>query len=540
MGIPVHPLDITAVVSSYATLAASFTVIVLAVLLAVKQTYTRLRKPRVILTRLHTSESAGRDLGVAATFNLRAALRQLRSEDSARVDLVTAAAAELELPAQVATAVPPSNLISALCALLDQLLPPLDTSVEGCLQPGGTDGVGITLTLSDRARGIGNSVTLRQRQYARVHDAATAGDKDDIDAYADLLIPAAVWVHFHTSEPPGFFSRIPLVTMLWARFKRPSGQPSTARRRRRKPFGVERWESYALAAAGAHLQAEADLHRARQLYAQALDIEPTNRLALFNLAVLDMRETSPFKLERARTRFKLVRELSELGAPACPGGPVEPITIFRRDGIWCRATYNLAVVNLLLVDQGSPKEHHSRIWEAADHISDVVDQFREIRSGSVPSEDPDPKEQEKYCAEMTDLVDQIDDQVLVTAAGILGRTGRTPPQRLRAALRAYLKVDASGTDAVIDAVKNRAQLTARGRYNLACCLARSKRDPAKLEQAMEELELALDGASGDLREWAKSDPPLQVFRGHEKYGQRFAELIGEPYDDAGPDLRIAS
>src|SRR6266545_2860774 len=114
MGIPDHTLDLSTTVSGYATLTASVMVIVLAVLLAAKQTYTRLRTPRLVLTRFQTYERGDRDLGTSATFDLRAALRQLRAEDSARVDLVTAAAAQLELPSQVATAIPPSNLISAI------------------------------------------------------------------------------------------------------------------------------------------------------------------------------------------------------------------------------------------------------------------------------------------------------------------------------------------------------------------------------------------------------------------------------------------
>ena len=532
MGIPAHTLDLSTTVSSFATLAASVTVIMLAVLLAVKQTYTRLRTPRLVLTRFQTYERGDRDLGTSATYDLRAALRQLRSEDSARVDLVTAAAAQLELPSQVATAVPPSNLISAITTLLDQLMPPLDTSIEGCLQPAGASGVGITLSLSDRARGIGQAVTLRQKQFARNGSAPY-----DVDAYADLLIPAAVWVHFHTSEPPRLLSRIPVVTAWWAKHNQPSGQPHTAHRRRRKPFGVEHWESYALAASGAHLQAEADLGRARQLYAQALDIEPTNRLALFNLAVLDMRTTEQFALQRARMRFEQVRDLSELGASPRPGDPVQRFTVFRRDGIWCRATYNLAVVNLLLVDLNFTDEHAAHVWKASEHIADLVEQFHEIRTGHVRSEDAQPGEQAKYCAEMAPLVDQIDDQVLVTSAGLLSRLQATPPQALRRALQGYLDVETDDSDAVIAAVKARGHLTARGRYNLACCLARS--GPGKLDQAIAELELALDGASDDLRVWATTDPGLKVLREDPDYRDRFARLVNDPPPDSEPGLRAA-
>ena len=87
MGIPAHTLDLSTTVSGLATLAASITLIMLAVLLAVKQTHTRLRTPRLVLTRFQTYERGDRDLGTSATYDLRAALRQLRSEDSARVDL---------------------------------------------------------------------------------------------------------------------------------------------------------------------------------------------------------------------------------------------------------------------------------------------------------------------------------------------------------------------------------------------------------------------------------------------------------------------
>src|SRR2546423_13298148 len=56
------------------------------------------------------------------------------------------------------------------------------------------------------------------------------------------------------------------------------------------PFGVAKWQSYALTAAGAELQAADDAKGARTLYARALGLEPKNRMALFNLGVLDIRD----------------------------------------------------------------------------------------------------------------------------------------------------------------------------------------------------------------------------------------------------------
>jgi hypothetical protein len=91
------------------------------------------------------------------------------------------------------------------------------------------------------------------------------------------------------------------------------------------------WESYAHFAIAARLQASGYAAAARNGYAAALDRDPRNRGALFNLGVLDLvEESNDFAEERLAAAVDEIERI--------PG--VRPLGM---DRLWYRATYNHAV-----------------------------------------------------------------------------------------------------------------------------------------------------------------------------------------------------
>jgi hypothetical protein len=197
------------------------------------------------------------------------------------------------------------------------------------------------------------------------------------------------------------------------------------------PFSVQNWESYALASAGATCQQDEQPEEARTLYARALDLDPRNRLALHNLATLDLRFGASHaeargRLFRACYRLKAVRRLSTDGKGASRVVRDDKSVVHvKRDGLWCRATHNLALTYLLLHelrvapfhDDDPPADRRVELAQAT--LSELVVQIGDVLIGADAIDDEeDPV---TYVKTMRPFVLALQPQVVIAAAGLLAR-----------------------------------------------------------------------------------------------------------------------
>lgn len=496
---------------------------------------------------------------------MRARLDALASEEVVRVDLATAASGELSLPATVSSPAPQASLVNVSLALLDILLPPKEWCVSGYLEPAVNGSVAISLNLTDRQKKLARAISIRESDFEpRPHrpnlddvvlavrrNGGTSGPRTDYERYARLITPCAVWLYYSTRglirERRGHLYRC----WIWLWGERVS----------RAPFGVKHWESYAYSARGAELQAAENPDGAREMYAKALARDPKNRLALVNLGVLDVRygtthEAHVRLLCRGRDRFEAVRGLSEKAdGVACVRGRFGRDIFVRRDGLWARATYNLALAETLIarlpdsrlaqldadghLDRRTDGQHRGRTHgqpidvsralrkQADGHLAELVQRLTVIQA-KVPGEPRDEDDPTFYCGVMTDFAVDLESQVLIMSAGVLDDTDSSD---LRVAVTDRLRLEANPRRArrqgeptpnhVIDFVRDRG-LSFRGHYNLACYFARhgdraigDSADQARLYRlALDELDVAVDAATEDIYSWARHDPALAGVRNY--------------------------
>ncbi len=469
------------------------------------------RRGSLIVTELAaTGDMKDTGFGAAATEALKVRLNELGSEDVVRVDLATGASGALTLPAQVTTQLSQASLVTAILSLIDVMLPPKEWSLKGHLEPEVRGRVAISLTLME-GKHVARATSLRESDFSIWDGApqdvvsARQSSSNDYERYDRLITPAAVWLYYQTRDfvsPDG--STAP---------RRGDSSADASVKRAPAPFGVADWQSYALTAAGAELQAANDAKGARTLYARALGLEPKNRMALFNLGVLDIRDGTrhahePRLLDRGRQRFKKVRGLSNEGgaANACTAAG-DPVRI-NHDGIWCRATYNLALANILMEDRGS-------LDEAVQVTAELISRLTAIRSADdrIIGE----ADVKTYRSEMRPFAASLEPQVLILAAGLLYLH---PDGRLRTALAESIggPVDGDIVDAVIERVRNLG-LNYRGHYNLAAYYARrgdNDADSGKQAEwyrlALDELDASFEAATDDLKAWGQDDPSFEGLR----------------------------
>ena len=471
------------------------------------------RRGTVIVTELTaTGEMKDTGFGTAATEALKVRLEDLGSEDVVRVDLATGASGALTLPAPVTAQLSQASFVTAILSLIDVVLPPREWILKGHLEPEVRGSVAISLTLMEGRR-VARATSLREADFSvrevtppDVVDARSS--RADYERYDRLITPAAVWLHYQTrdfvrSEASGTRRR-----------GRPSADPSTTQTP--APFGVVSWQSYALTAAGAELQAADGTRAARTLYARALGLEPKNRMALFNLGVLDIRDGTRHAherrlIERGRQRFLRVRELSEEPGAANARTVAGERVRITHDGIWCRATYNLALANILMGDRGN-------LDEAACVTEELVSRLTAIRRADhrILGESDD----KTYRTEMKPFAARLEPQVLIMAAGLLYLH---PDARLSAALAESFERPVTGdiVDAVIDRVRALG-LNYRGHYNLAAYYARRGDHEADSEEqarwyrrALDELDASFEAATDDLKAWGQDDPSFEGLRGYD-------------------------
>lgn len=471
------------------------------------------RHPQLIIgpfgvgTRLVDSE-----LGTVMDDQLRAQLQRLDEDRRGpRIDVAAPASGELTLDATVIPVPQLGGWLGQALALVGILLPLRQLTVTGCLNPPDAHtGVGISLGISDPHGKCNSSTTITETPY--IGEKWPSGPLEA--RYQRLVLPAAIWVFFTVWDA------------LHTRDRHEA--------RWNRAFGVENWESYALFSVGSVIQQRGQNALARRLFERALAMEPSNRAAALNLAVLDLRDsvikqnTELRDLASSRLTRITQRDPRTLAAPV-------------HDGLWYRAQYNLAIA--ALTDPADQQPHSQGLRMAQTRMAVLLDRIHAVRAEAYRpppfSRDPSPEV-------MLPFFRAIEPSALIISAGILLRlTQRSEldPGFERALLVAVdnrrgvaLPSPANprpsppsmATYIVNRVLEENSELRPRQRYNLACFYAQRgavSSDPADCRRAVTELSVALRGSTADLCAWARHDPSLNPLREDPMTERRVLEAI---------------
>ncbi len=222
---------------------------------------------RFVRRPLVVGKIAGEEVDLA--WQLRDALGQASAPFGQGVDLSTGSDHAEKLLAGVGGALaklPQARLITGGWQLLRLLVARAPLVIEGIALPSGRRGAGLSLTVA-RGRHVIRTITLWQQTY-ELGPVPPAGDDEDDPPdppWDRLAIAGAAWAQY--------------VWLDWI-----GGPGLTAK------LGTADWQSYAYLQVGLEvLTRDADRDLAQALFALAVDRDPANRQALFNLAVVDRR-----------------------------------------------------------------------------------------------------------------------------------------------------------------------------------------------------------------------------------------------------------
>lgn len=327
---------------------AAAAVVVMLVITGVRALLERFR-PAAQLTGFAGSSEASLSDSLSAM--LGDALIRMRDDgrSGTRVTWQSGTEPKFEVPSAITQAVPQAGLLTGFIEMLGRLLPRRLYLVSGTMHPAHEHrGAGITLALAKRNGHTVDEVTLWEKDFA----LKEAGDAAPLPVrYERLILPAAVWL--------GYRSQL--------QRKRPGrGQKEP------QPLQTADWRSYALFALG---EIAPDETAERALYEQALDRDPGNLGAHFNLAVHLLRRP-PYEVppneggddvangsregwsERLHAADEHLRAVAHRAKP-------------ETDPIWYRARYMQAVVCLYREDGAGAQTQLNDLNERIrSHIGD--------------------------------------------------------------------------------------------------------------------------------------------------------------------------
>lgn len=214
---------------------------------------------------------------------------------------------------------PQGALLAGAWQLVRTLVGRAPLKVEGKTLPQGKRGVGLSLTVT-RGRRVVRTITLWQQTYEL---GPVPADEKAEPPWERLAIAGAAWSQYTWLERLG-------------------GRELT------RSLGTADWQSFAFLQVGLEVSTrDADRDLAQALFAQAVDRDPANSRAVFNLAVMDRRRQEP---EQAIERL---RRLEQAVARRATPPAVKPTKanrpdreVVNRDALWFQATYNLAAAYL--------------------------------------------------------------------------------------------------------------------------------------------------------------------------------------------------
>ncbi len=486
----------------------------------------------------------------------------------AGVDLATTpyrSTSVLENIAEAVKGLPKGQALAALIKLGQQLLPRDDLYLRGYLLESPHRGAGLVLSIvSDRGQ-VTSSGTLWADILepckltpggggagAGAAGAGAAGAGGAAGAAGALGAGAGAGGAANAGgedKPTRDVLRLALAGAAWVQYQllEEMGQATS------RYVRTTNWRSAALFEVAVHDEHDRDNRGLRALYALALDRDPGNLPALFNLAVLELHAGSR---AQAYTRLRTVLAALANGEPHPEG----------RDPLFYQAHYNLAVTLQTQQREAAPAAPPTTSLEELARLCDVVGELErdieQTRSLALPPGDGRAKSAREVstrqdAAARLETLMRIEGPFLVLIAirrqSSLENTtfeGMDNPDGTghstasssfsRAQVIATLEAWAAGAASDLSAQRlafghiagEAPEASYRTHYNRACyatlvaCKLNAVAGPADeqnraLDWAITELECALE--PGDLVAWARRDLALKYLR--EQRGNAFEEVL---------------
>jgi hypothetical protein len=209
----------------------------------------------------------------AVSSALSAAMTHIGSSRKSGVDMVSApitAGTAMEAVAEAVKGAPSGGQLAAgLLRLFGWLIARGELQLSGHVLSSRMRGPGVALTIAT----AGGRVLERETLWASDFEPAVGADEafddgDDADRLLRVATAGAVWTHFTIFSEVWYLSEEELETN----------------------FQTSSWQSYALMQVGIDGQAKRRPDVTRALYARAVDADPSNLVAQFNLASLELRD----------------------------------------------------------------------------------------------------------------------------------------------------------------------------------------------------------------------------------------------------------
>lgn len=421
---------------------------------------------------------------------------------------------------------PQMKWLAPLLRLGRTIMPREAYVLHGELMPTGSRGHGLVLVLAERGAGVIQSDTLLEQTFDPALGRRTAPDQPaQVDALYRLGAGAAAWTLCHLLEIRNENDAL-------------------------DKLGTRDWHSYAYFRTGVLCHEAGHPEKGQALYARALERDPENQLALFNLASIDAANVGRDGQSTLRSGAAIAR-FERLGALIDEQQAKKDWK--RPDPLWFQTAYKLGASRLEQVT----KEHE----DGSDLADDpqIEQAYADVRTMLIAVEtelDELPGLRPRSIAEARrGVLKRVEEPSLVLLADLaLARRRGDPeltPERsdekprkqliacLCAAARKEAKVPRGNVpwlaEFIVDRYlgdadehkrrSRRARLSYRARYNLACYYTRvaSMTDPSKADDrrkatafALEELGYGVE--AGSLAEWATRDPALRWLRHHDKAG----------------------
>lgn len=485
--------------------------------------------------------------GEAVSAALSAAMSRIANPRDSGVDTVTApieAETAVDAIASAVKAVPSGGeLAAALVHLSASLLAPGELQLSGRVLPSNSGGPGLALTLATSRGRVRERITLRADQFEPT--VGVDGDPGaDTDRLTRLATAGAVWTHFQILESEWHLRTSEL----------------------RSSLRTDSWRSYALTRVGAENDVRQGAKLARALYAEAVDADPENLVAQFNLASLELKDAKLKQVRRAaRRRLDHVHvgleqdsECSEFTDMLLPRPA--PGLLLRRDPLCYQVCYKRVADKLnreIAEEQLLETQMHQRYpavpqcarWLAngvgapccrqpvprvrqpklkAHDLESVARHVRDLEQTlAILCEDECRKwrmARSKSWAQRTEVLSAIEGPMLALWAMVALRVGdptgglwtptelwtpepdrpSTGAQSREEFVEAIERGELTPALAVTQARGQDVQRRSRTRFNLACWYS----DIGHEEQALRELELSLEGG-GELARRRVGDPQLR-------------------------------
>jgi hypothetical protein len=241
--------------------------------------------------RVQPFEGAANTDPASVSSALSSAMTRIASSRRSGVDTVTApiaAEGAVEAIAEGIKAAPAGGELAAALLRLGWW-----ATARGTLQLSGhvlaptAAGPGLALTISTGSGGVLERLTLRAGEFELDLAGGNAGQGSEADRLTRVATAGAVWTHFKILEDEWRLQEQDI----------------------RESLGTSDWHSYALMRVGAEGRDLRPPEVARALYARAVDADPDNLTAQFNLASAELGDRLLAKVrDAAMRRLELVRD----------------------------------------------------------------------------------------------------------------------------------------------------------------------------------------------------------------------------------------